>query len=125
MRALFSWIDFLSKFVRIIVFLGSSVARPQRLASWHRARLAWRAGRVPMFYTYVLKSLRDDKLYIGWTNDLKSRLEEHNMGRVESTKYRRPLDLVYYESCLSKEKAIKREKYFKTGFGRRFLKERI
>ncbi|MBI4363421.1 MAG: GIY-YIG nuclease family protein [Candidatus Doudnabacteria bacterium] len=78
-----------------------------------------------MFYTYVLRSLKDLKLYIGWTSDLRIRVKKHNDGFVLATKYRRPLELVYYEACLSKEKAIKREKYFKTGFGRRFLKDRI
>ena len=70
-------------------------------------------------------SLKDQKLYTGYTNDLKSRLKEHNNGTVESTKNRIPFELVYYEACLDKNKAIKREKYFKTGFGRRFLKDRI
>jgi len=78
-----------------------------------------------MYYTYVLKSLKDSLLYIGWTDDLKSRIKKHNQGLAESTKNRRPLKLVYYEACLKKKQAIKREKYFKTGFGRRFLKNRI
>jgi putative endonuclease len=78
-----------------------------------------------MFYTYVLKSRIDNKLYVGFCKDLKRRFKEHNLGRVESTKKRIPFDLVYYEACLLERKAIKREKYFKTGFGRRFLKERI
>ena len=78
-----------------------------------------------MYYTYVLKSNKDDYLYIGFTIDLKKRFFEHKEGRVESTKNRRPLELIYYEACLDKLKAIKREKYFKTGFGRRFLKNRI
>lgn len=78
-----------------------------------------------MFYTYVLKSKKDHKLYIGYTNDLKKRFEKHCNGLVESTKLRRPLELIYYEACLDKEKAVKREKYFKTGFGRRYLKSRI
>jgi len=78
-----------------------------------------------MFYTYVLMSEIDNKLYIGYSNDLKNRYKEHCQGLVESTKYRRPLKLVYYEACLEENKAIKREKYFKTGFGRRFLKQRI
>lgn len=78
-----------------------------------------------MFYTYVLESLKDKKLYIGWSNDLKNRIRQHNSGKVDATKSRLPLKLVYYEACLSKEKAIAREKYFKTGFGRGFLKERI
>lgn len=78
-----------------------------------------------MFYTYILKSLKDGKLYVGWTNNLRSRVGEHIDGKVIATKHRRPLVLVYYEACRSKEKAIKREKYFKTGYGRRFLKERV
>ena len=77
------------------------------------------------YYTYVLKSLKDLDHYIGWTDDLDARIKKHNNGLVESTKFRRPLALVYFEACTSKEKAIKREKYFKTGFGRKFLKERV
>ena len=78
-----------------------------------------------MFYAYVLKSRKDNKLYIGHSDDLKRRIARHNEGLVPSTKNRRPLDLVYYEACLNEQKSIKREKYFKTGFGRKFLKGRI
>ena len=78
-----------------------------------------------MFYTYVLKSTVDSKLYIGFTNNLKKRLEEYNIGKVNSTKDRKPLILIHYEACLGENKAIKREKYFKTGFGRIFLRDRI
>jgi len=63
--------------------------------------------------------------YVGWTTDLKHRLNEHNSGRVTATKSRLLFTLDYYEACNDKEKAIAREKYFKTGFGRRFLKSRI
>ena len=78
-----------------------------------------------MFFTYVLRSKKDNKLYVGFTKDLEKRLEKHNKGLVDSTKDRMPLEIVYYEACLNEEKAIKREKYFKTGFGRKFLKSRI
>lgn len=78
-----------------------------------------------MFYTYVLKSLKDDKIYIGFSSNLKNRIKEHNQGQVEATKNRRPLKIVYYEACLSKEKAIEREKILKTGFGRAYLKRRL
>lgn len=78
-----------------------------------------------MFYTYVLKSKKDDKLYVGWTDDLKNRLRQHNNGNVLSTKERKPFQIIYYEACMDKEKAIKREKYLKSGFGRKFLKDRI
>lgn len=77
------------------------------------------------YYTYVLRSLKDGKLYIGFTENLEKRLSEHDLSRVASTKFRLPFKLVYYESCLDKVKALKREKYFKTGFGRKFLKSRI
>ncbi len=77
-----------------------------------------------MFYTYILKSKKDNKLYVGFTDDLKKRFQEHNNGKVDSTKNRKPFELIYYEACKSKIKALKREKYFKTGFGRKFLKER-
>lgn len=78
-----------------------------------------------MFYTYVLLSNKDDKFYIGFTNDLRKRVEDHQKGKVDSTKGRRPFVLVYYEACLNEKDAIKREKYFKTGFGRRFLNNRL
>lgn len=78
-----------------------------------------------MFYTYVLRSKKDNKLYIGQTDNLKRRINDHAKELVLSTKSRKPLDLIYYEACLDKEKAIKREKYFKTGFGRNFLKHRL
>ncbi len=78
-----------------------------------------------MFYTYVLRSFKDGKFYIGFSNNLKRRLSEHNKGLVDSTKNRRPLELVYYEACLNEKKAIEREKKLKTGFGRSYLKRRI
>src|SRR3989338_5623196 len=56
-----------------------------------------------MFYVYILKSLKDDKLYIGSTNDLKRRLSEHNKGLNRSTKARRPFEIRYYEACKSED----------------------
>ena len=78
-----------------------------------------------MFYTYVLQSNRDKKLYIGCTENLKLRFETHNKGDVESTKDRRPLKIVYYEGCLNRKDALKREIYFKTTYGSRYLKGRL
>ena len=77
------------------------------------------------YYTYVMFSIKDNKHYVGWTDNLKERVLSHNKGLVKSTKNRLPLKLIYYEAGLSKEKAIAREKYFKTGFGRKFLNSRI
>lgn len=62
-----------------------------------------------MFYLYVLKSKADKKLYIGSTKDLKKRLALHNLGKVFSTKLRRPLELIYYESYKSEGDARRRE----------------
>jgi putative endonuclease len=77
------------------------------------------------YYTYVLLSRKDGKRYIGYTNDLKLRFEQHQRGYVESTRYRRPFDLVYYEACLDEEDARRREKYLKTHYGRMYLKKRL
>jgi putative endonuclease len=66
-----------------------------------------------MFYVYILKSKKDGKCYFGSTIDLKKRLKLHNDGRVFSTKYRRPLILVYYEAYLSEKDARKREQMLK------------
>ena len=74
-----------------------------------------------MYYTYVLQSKSDGQFYSGYTKDLKLRFDQHNKGKVESTRERRPLKLIYYEACLHQGDAIKREKYFKTYNGKRFL----
>ncbi|HCQ30860.1 TPA: excinuclease ABC subunit C [Candidatus Collierbacteria bacterium] len=79
------------------------------------------------FYTYVLRcktALKTD-IYIGYTNNLRKRLEKHQSHRVPSTKEYLTISLVYYEACRSKEDAVKREKSLKTGFGRSFIKNRI
>lgn len=78
-----------------------------------------------MYYTYVLKSKKDEKLYVGFCEDLQKRLKEHNDGLVSATKNRRPLELVYCEACKNKIDSLKREKSLKTGFGRAYLKRRI
>ena len=77
------------------------------------------------YYVYILVSLKDSRLYIGFTKNLQDRLREHNGGVTESTKNRRPLKLVYYEAHLSKEVVLERERYFKSGWGRKFIKEKL
>ncbi len=68
-----------------------------------------------MFYVYVLKSDKDGNHYIGFTMDLKKRYKEHCSGRVQSTFYRRPLELVYYECYKNRSIAQKRERQLKSG----------
>ena len=78
-----------------------------------------------MYYVYVLHSENDDKLYTGYTKDLELRFEQHQSGKVESTKNRRPLKIIYYEVCLIQADALKREKYLKSHYGKMFLKKRL
>jgi len=77
------------------------------------------------YYVYVLFSEKDGNFYTGYTNDIKKRIKEHNLGYVASTKNRRPLNLVYFEGCLNQQDATKREKYLKTTYGKRYLKNRL
>jgi len=78
-----------------------------------------------MFYIYVLQSIKDNKLYIGSTSNLKNRFKEHNEGKVKSTSYRRPLELIYYEAYKEEEIARKREKILKSGKAHTELKRRL
>ncbi|RKY13944.1 MAG: GIY-YIG nuclease family protein [Planctomycetota bacterium] len=78
-----------------------------------------------MYYVYVLLSETDGLFYTGAASDLKQRIHKHNEGQVPSTKDRRPLKLIYYEACLSKSDAYRREKYLKTGMGKRYLRNRL
>ena len=77
------------------------------------------------YFVYILRSLKDDKNYAGYTKNLELRFEQHINGEVESTKHRRPLELIYFEACLNQKDALKREKYFKTHYGKMFLKNRL
>ncbi len=78
-----------------------------------------------MFYTYILKSKKDGKLYTGYTNDLRKRFKQHNDGKSTYTKGKGPYELVYYEACLDEEDARSRELYLKSGRGKRFIKSRL
>ena len=73
-----------------------------------------------MFYVYILHSQKDHKLYTGFTNNIKRRVIEHNSGKVESTKLRRPLKLIYYEAYIEKSDAENREIFLKSGSGKRY-----
>jgi len=76
-------------------------------------------------FTYVLRSNRDGEWYTGSTGDLRARLGLHAEGRVRSTARRRPLQLIYYEACLNRSDAFRRERFLKTGKGKRFLRNRL
>jgi putative endonuclease len=76
-------------------------------------------------YVYVLRSLRDKNFYVGFTKNLKKRLQAHNDGLVLSTRKRIPFELIYCEVCLNQTDATKREKYLKTAWGKRYIKNRL
>ena len=78
-----------------------------------------------MFFVYVLQSTIAGSLYVGYTKDIKKRLREHNQGLNVSTKHDKPWKLVYFEACLNKLDATRRERYSKTTQGGRLLKRRL
>jgi len=77
-----------------------------------------------MFYVYFLL-LKNGGIYKGITADLKRRISEHKVGKVISTKNKRPVKLIHYEAYLLKEDAVRREKYLKTTYGKRDLKRQL
>ena len=80
--------------------------------------------RPQWFYVYILRC-DIGTFYTGTTNNLERRLEQHNNGKVYYTKNRLPIKLVYFEACLDKDDAYRRERYLKTGMGKRYIKNRI
>lgn len=82
-----------------------------------------------MFYTYVLLCSSEKnhrhKFYVGFSDDLKRRYEEHQKGKVQTTRKFDKILLVYYEACRNKTDARKRELQLKTGFGRGYINKRI
>lgn len=78
-----------------------------------------------MFYTYVIENNKKNRWYTGSTGDLRKRLKQHNTKQSTWTKTGSPWTLVYYETCLNKEDAMSREKYLKSGMGKRYLKNRL
>ena len=80
---------------------------------------------IEFFYIYILYSLKDNKLYIGYTSSLEKRIKSHIAGKVTSTIQRLPLKLIYVERYISKKDAKNREKFLKSGFGRRQLKKSL
>lgn len=80
--------------------------------------------RSSMTYVYVLRSNKSGRLYTGCTSDLRKRLSEHRSGKSIYTSHRGPYELIYYEACVNEKDAYVREKYLKTGMGKRYLKNR-
>lgn len=73
------------------------------------------------FYVYVLFSIKDKGLYIGYCRDIKQRFAQHVHGEVHSTRHRRPVRLIYCEAFINKQDAHGREEFLKSGYGRKQL----
>ena len=78
-----------------------------------------------MFYVYVLRSASDDGFYIGYSANLRKRIQEHKQGLAFATSFRSPWRLIYYEAYLNQNDALGRERYLKSGSGRRFFKAQL
>lgn len=78
-----------------------------------------------MYYTYILKSKSKGTWYTGSTSDLRKRLKQHNDGQSTYTKQGRPWELIYYEACLLESDSLSRERYLKSGMGKRYVKNRL
>jgi putative endonuclease len=79
-----------------------------------------------MYFVYLLQSVAGQNWYIGYTPaDPQGRLEKHNRGEVRSTKSKAPWRLLYYEAYVTREDATAREKFLKSGSGRRYLKKQL
>ncbi len=78
-----------------------------------------------MYYVYVLQSDLDKNFYTGFTTNINKRIEEHNSGISKATKARIPLRLIYFEFCLNRKDAMRREMYLKTTWGKRYIKNRV
>lgn len=80
--------------------------------------------RASMYYVYILRDSKSGRFYTGYTSDLRKRLAEHQGGKSIYTSKRNSYELIYYEACMNGSDAIARDKYLKTGMGKRFLKNR-
>ena len=115
-----------------LFILGSNPSSPARYHSipcfaymnrMNRSRAPNGArANIKFFYIYVLKSLHKNFIYIGFTEDLRRRLEEHNSGKSKSTKSYLPFELIHYEAYRNTQDAKRREHYLKTNKGRTTLK---
>ena len=77
------------------------------------------------YFFYILRSLKDLNYYTGYTIDFERRLNQHNNGQVTSTKNRIPFELVYFEGCFNEKDALHREKYLKSTYGKRYIRNRL
>jgi len=75
-----------------------------------------------MISVYAIKSEKDGRIYVGMSENIEKRLNEHNSGHTKSTKGFRPWSIIFSEICIDRKSAREREKYYKSGIGKEFLK---
>lgn len=86
----------------------------------------WHVPKMKFYYVYILRSLsKNDFIYVGFTNDLKRRFEEHNSGSEFSTKPYIPFELIHYEAYRDEKDVKRREEYFKTTKGKTTLRSML
>jgi putative endonuclease len=102
---------------------GITVSAPSRVKGF-ASRGCWVKCET-MFYVYVLHSVKDNGLYIGYSTDSRRRLTIHRSGDAFATSYRGLWKLIYYEAYTQEADALGREKYLKSGSGRRFLQSQL
>ena len=78
-----------------------------------------------MYFVYILRSEKDGRLYIGFTDNIERRPKEHNEGKSSATKPFRPYKLIYYEAFLNTKDAKARERFLKSGWGRRSINKML
>ena len=107
------------RFIGVRFTVPALFAGVVRLGGWSPPA----TGRGFMYTVYVLKSLKNNRLYTGSTNNIERRLKEHNGGHIGYTKFTRPFSLLYREEYPSRSEAYIRERFLKSGKGREFLKK--
>ena len=77
------------------------------------------------YHVYILFSAADKMMYTGITSNLPRRIRQHNQGQCKSTRNRRPLYLIYHETSYNIRDAAAREKYLKSGYGKKYIRNRL
>jgi putative endonuclease len=124
----------------LLAFLGTNWKNTEHghdSTGWHfqsqseitrsaRKSFAHAPGVTPaVHYVYVLRSVSDHGFYIGYSANLRKRFKQHVQGDSFATSYRGPWELIYYEAYVDQADSLGREKYLKSGAGRRFLKAQL
>lgn len=95
------------------------------VSTWRRAEAENGIRIKDMFFVYILKSLGFKKTYVGRTSDVEKRLYEHNTSSNEFSRRYKPWEIIYTEKLETLEESIKREKYFKSAAGRKWIKKNL